>query len=733
MTRADELDFTKMISKGVASMQMASGARSRMLPDDIQRGIQSRSGEEIYSPIQEKYRTTRDGQQVKASVKLLAACQDDEETLDGAENGIFTEAFINIFREGKHTKTNGPDLIAEVCNRYSFPRPNFYEYGSIIDTFDKGFPFEVNIPDAGKVSGWRKPASGQQTPATAKPSIDLTDELQQRKNAVVLVETEGGIDAAWIEGRSVKVLDKTKSGNTEQIMLEIEGVPNEQSWTVAHALRAELKKANIDATVEPVLTVTPAQKAKITREGDANNPGYIDEWPPAATEAGIGWHLDDAHSQLATANKMLMEERTNPTVRIGHFDTGYIENHVAIPMNLKTELARSFVSKEPSNQAIDHPESGQDGHGLGTMSLLAGNKVKKTDTFDEYEGYIGGAPFAEIVPVRLSESVVILNSRNFCDAIDYAIEQGCEVVSMSMSGKPSERMAEAINRAYEAGIVVVAAASNCWYKGPGKLLPKCVMFPAAFQRVIAATGALYNHKPYDRDFRVQERAKIGTQYMQGSWGPESRMHKALAAYTPNTPWASSHYAFVRSGGGTSSATPQVAAAAALWIAYHRDELVAKGYYEPGQQWKKVEAVRNALYTSAAKENVFADFKKYYGNGILRAADALRVGVPDESELSKAEAAECSFTGITELVGSFFKNRRLFRAGEPAPESEALATELMHLLQTDPAFYDDFSTLDLSSTAEMESKMNDPAFRNKIVQSPYASAYLKQTMITSTEN
>ncbi|MFN2437706.1 MAG: S8 family serine peptidase, partial [Chitinophagaceae bacterium] len=376
---------------------------------------------------------------------------------------------------------------------------------------------------------------------------------------------------------------------------------------------------------------------------------------------------------------------------------------------------------------IDKTETGQDGHGLGTLSLLAGNKVTKDATFNEFEGYIGGAPLAEVIPMRLSESVVILNAENFCDALYYAIEKECEVVSMSMAGKPSGRMARAVNRAYEAGIVIVSAASNCWYKGPGALLPKCVMFPAAFERVIAATGAMYDHKPYDVDFIQQGRFNITTKYMQGSWGPPSRMHKALAAYTPNTPWASTKHSFLRSGGGTSSATPQVAAAAALWIAYHRDELEKKGYYSEGNKWKKVESVRNALYKSAAKDEVFKDWKKYYGNGILRAYDALMIGVPDESELKKAEKAESSFFGITELAGSLFANRRLFRSEGQKPEPDALAIELMHLLQTDPQFYDTFSKLDISDPAEVAKLSETEEFQNKVLKSPYASNYLKEAM------
>ncbi|MBK9962726.1 MAG: caspase family protein [Saprospiraceae bacterium] len=731
ISRADDIDLSRLLANGMVDSAKTRGFSSRMLPRGAVEVIHFNSGKTIYEPIQKKYKTKHQGVSVKAAVKLLAACQDDEETLDGAVNGIFTEAFMDIFTKEEFKNATAEQLINEVSTYYFFPKPNFCQYGGIIPSYDNGFPFNIDIPNAEKISGYRKPDlnSAFKSTRVVAPITAQWDTLEQKKNAVLLIEVEGGLNATCIGGNEIIILEKKQKGDSEIITIELPGVAYEHSWSAAHAIQTELDKQGYAAIVEPILTVVPAQNERGSREGDANNPDYIKEWPPSLQQntVGIGWHLDDQHSQLSKANEFVASKKPDRHIRIGHLDTGYIEGHIALPENLNTTLAQSFINKENPNQAVDKSDSGQDGHGLGTMTLLAGKQVPKSSTFNEYEGYIGGVPFAEVIPLRIAESVVIFNSESFCDAIDYAIEKGCEVISMSMAGKPSKRMAKAVNKAYEAGIVMVTAASNCWYKGPGALLPKCVMFPAAFERVIAATGAMYDQKPYDIDFIQQDRAKIGNKYMQGSWGPASRMTRALAAYTPNTPWASTHHAFLRSGGGTSSATPQVAAAAAVWIAYHREALEQKGYYEPGNQWKKIEAVRHALFSSAAKDVAFADWKKYYGNGIVKAYDALQVGVKEIVEHDKAPVAESSFFGITELVGSFFKNRSLFRSGDVKPAPEALAVELMQLLQTDPQFYELFSTLDLSSPAAVEAVVNKVEFKNKVMQSPYASNYLKQSM------
>ena len=84
--------------------------------------------------------------------------------------------------------------------------------------------------------------------------------------------------------------------------------------------------------------------------------------------------------------------------------------------------------------------------------------------------------------------------------------------------------------------------------------------------------------------------------------------------------------------------------------------------------------------------------------------------------------------MLELVGSFFKNRKLFRSDDVKPGEEALATELLHLLQTDPAFYKTYSDLDLSNADEVMRLVSSAEFKQKVLQSKYASDYLKQTML-----
>jgi hypothetical protein len=46
------------------------------------------------------------------------------------------------------------------------------------------------------------------------------------------------------------------------------------------------------------------------------------------------------------------------------------------------------------------------GHGTATLAILSGNTVDLSHQGQQYSGDIGGAPDAEVVPVRIGPSVV---------------------------------------------------------------------------------------------------------------------------------------------------------------------------------------------------------------------------------------------------------------------------------------------------------------------------------------
>ena len=359
----------------------------------------------------------------------------------------------------------------------------------------------------------------------------------------------------------------------------------------------------------------------------------------AAGPDRFAWHLEDDFAQLRSARGQV--SFTEPRTRIAHVDTGYYRAHETVPEHIAHQLERSFVddghdpnsAEDPDNQVLLLDNSG---HGTGTIGILAGGKVAA-----QGGEYLGGAPEAEILPLRVADSVVLLRTSALAQALDYAVQQRCDVLTLSMGGLPSRAWAEAVDHAYEQGVCICAAAGNHFGIAP----PRTMVYPARYDRVVAVCGVMANGAPYaDLDA-----------VMEGSFGPDSAMATAVATYTPNIPWPrfGCPGTIRLNGEGTSAATPQVAAAAALWLEKYKTVLP--------RDWRRVEAVRNALFSSAAMKND----RKHFGNGVLRAAEALKV-LPDLNR-PQSEESTASFALLRLITG--------LGIDEPTPRESMFNLEL----------------------------------------------------------
>lgn len=500
----------------------------------------------------------------------------------------------------------------------------------------------------------------------------------------------------------------------EEYVFHADKESGKSPWDEAHELMDHFfeKGTPIDF-VEPEkdhLLFDPKSLPKSRMVGSSD---FLKNWPqPSGKHKHAhphAWHLDKEHSQLKKAREKAAKyfDKGLKRVKIGHFDTGYDPNYPFLPKFLNLKEARNFIAGEDLKDPTDLMGGmlEQQWHGAATLAILAGGKVDSFDGKVKFEDDFGGAPLAEVVPIRIADSVALIKTSAFAKALDYATDIGCDVVSMSMAGVPSIKWARAVNRAYENGVTIVSAAGNSWIQGPKKFLPRCLLYPARWERVIAATGVTCNNFPYVFEANPHEQPKTQTgfahsEYMQGNFGPSNLMQYSLAGYTPNLPWVSAQEGnknwFSLSGGGTSSATPQIAAAAALWIQRFRKELNES---RMSGTWKQVEAVRHGLFESAELGD-FAEAKKYFGNGCLKAAEALKTKYfPKESELKKARAAQV-FMPIFKV---FFGGRR----GAPVHEGklEMYATEMIQLAAENPELQG-LLTMDLTFE-DVEKRQNIP--------------------------
>jgi hypothetical protein len=443
-------------------------------------------------------------------------------------------------------------------------------------------------------------------------------------------------------------------------------------WDVAHMAVNAGKKSSVrfaEPDVEQHFVVAPKVQApysNVTAKsfGKPGEAGKVDpDWPPAQNTI---WHLEDEYSQLRSARNAVANQ--SAIIRMAHLDTGYAAHHSIVPDAVKNNpLQRNFVEGEEASNATDTLIDGMlkmPGHGTGTLGLLAGGKVKlKTDN-GIFNDYLGGAPFAEVVCCRIAPTVVLMKTSAFAQALQYLVQlcsngMPIHVLSMSMGGAPSKAWADAVNAAYDAGITMVTAAGNHFNGLPTRHL----VYPARFGRVIAACGVTHYFQPY--------RTKLLGE-MQGCYGPDRNMKNALAAFTPNTPWASVSSGGISFGGaGTSSATPQIAAAAAIYYRKYYQQLQLL------QPWQRVEAIRNALYKSAKKYINLKDedYRSYFGNGILQANAALQIPVADNLQATPADKVPWF-----PILSTLFKG--------PKPEASAsmqmFNTELAQLVFLYPA-------------------------------------------------
>lgn len=364
----------------------------------------------------------------------------------------------------------------------------------------------------------------------------------------------------------------------------------------------------------------------------------------------FAWHLDDAFTGLGSARKDARDHKTLD-VRIAHLDVGYGLHHAIFPAGFESTLSKNVTGDgRPERDVEDLVNEGltkNPGHGTGTIGILSGGQFSF-----EHIGYVpftdqvGAAPDARIVGVRVGESVVQIRTSSVAQAIVYVADlcknddSRVHVLSMSMGGVASRAWADAVNLAYERGVVLVTAAGNNYSTGLGGVPTTSTVYPARFDRVLSACGVMGNFKPY---YGLQ----FGT--MQGNWGPKSKTQTSLAAFTPNTSWArrSDDKIVDMDGSGTSSATPQIAGAAALYFQKHGATLFDAAKYP--EAWMRVEAVRAALIQSA-KTGFSTDDPAKLGSGVLQAKAALAIAPVPASQLKQSPKAEASFSFLHALSG-----------------------------------------------------------------------------------
>lgn len=478
-------------------------------------------------------------------------------------------------------------------------------------------------------------------------------------------------------------------------------------------------------------------------------------WPIPKTKDGMirpTWYLDEDYSELSQAAVRVKKGSSGARIRIGILDDGFSAAQRGLPNHLIDDKRGDAMTLPTSINDDDLEKPGDIGasHGTGTIGILAGRKVSikqkafSGQTVQGFDGYLGGAPDADIVAVRVAPWVFSLSTANLAYGIDYASRiQHCDVLSLSHGGSPCQAWADAVNAAYLRGTAMFAAEGDFFsvvsdpLQPNGIIVPSGPVYPAAFRRVLGVTGATSDRTSYARNSfwrLVRHPTAFAEWFSRGSYGPDGSwrttfMHSEepdlsevrrmgflraypIAGYSPNIPWLRAPTENDKrtclidlNGAGTSAATPQVAAAAALWLQFHRREIEREG--NKWRSWEKAEAVYTALLLSADRQpgHVWPD--RYLGAGLLKANRALNVSFDQAQGLSR---------------------RPLVREGEQFATSSGLVTdgrtlELRYAKSPRDFFDGARSVLSLLGFV----KSNNPAYRADLDQLPTPNESRQQAL------
>lgn len=122
------------------SMFVEAAPRYRFMPDKVAART-FRSNRELYLGIAE---SLLDGSpEPKASIRLLAGCQDDQFASDGPFNGLFTGVLIEVWQKGAF-EGDYRDFFKELRRRMpKSQRPNHVLLGEPDRGYDRQRPFEI--------------------------------------------------------------------------------------------------------------------------------------------------------------------------------------------------------------------------------------------------------------------------------------------------------------------------------------------------------------------------------------------------------------------------------------------------------------------------------------------------------------------------------------------------------------------------------------------------------------
>ncbi|GAB4286209.1 MAG: hypothetical protein Kow0067_09850 [Coriobacteriia bacterium] len=372
------------------------------------------------------------------------------------------------------------------------------------------------------------------------------------------------------------------------------------------SLRRELRLGDRRAAV---LSTPPGQDAAAAARSLEAIPGVAYAEPDNTVHAtlspndpiytmGLQWPHERIQSEAAW--DVTMGDRS---VIVAVLDTGVDHEHPELVPALDPDLGRDIVND-------DYWADDDEAHGtmVGGVIVAASNNAT---------GMAGVAPGVTLMPVKVLDENGMGFDSDVAEGIYWALDHGADIISMSLGGEgASATLADAVQAAEDAGVLVIAAAGNTGAEG--------VNYPAAYPWAIAVAATT----PTDT---VASYSTFGPEVLLSAPGGEITFDDAgkpdwtttvLSCYPLDlTPSGHLPYAW---GFGTSLAVPHVTGAAALLMSHVASASALD--------------VRAAL-VSTAKDLGDPGADPYYGAGLIQMADALLYVSDDQPPVTTSDARD----------------------------------------------------------------------------------------------
>ncbi|MBR5376493.1 MAG: S8 family serine peptidase [Lachnospiraceae bacterium] len=320
--------------------------------------------------------------------------------------------------------------------------------------------------------------------------------------------------------------------------------------SLSEAVMCSLYDEDIDTRIYPdhISTIFDDDTGETASYDPESDPKYSTQWQHEAISDNLAWNTT-----------------TGGGVRVAVIDTGISQEHEDLKDNIEGAYVYGYDTPED--------EHSHGSHCSGIIAAVAGNN----------KGGAGVAPGAKIISIRAASAGGQLYESDIVSAVNKAVEEKVNVISMSFgSTRASEAQKNAMKKAYDSGITLVASAGNSGASSYN--------YPAGFDFVISVAS-------YNKDRSLSYFSNYG------NWVD-------LAAPGGNI------YSCAKDGGytsmsGTSMACPMVSGVVAMMYAsdpYYTDPANANS--------GTPQMIKKALIASCDRRNY-----EYSGHSVVRGVNA----------------------------------------------------------------------------------------------------------------